>query len=95
MLDVSFFELGSAFDDLAKIFIALDLVIDDDEEFNRVKNDIVNMCMNGIDKEPTPEKVNMRYAKNIRSVIDEYKRFILDNLDKYTNDNVNYFNGLN
>lgn len=81
-----FFELGSAFDDLSKIFIALDLIVEDDRDFINIKNDIVKMCTDGIGNLNNPlvpstvDELNKKYAENIRKTIFKYKKIILEYL---------------
>ena len=87
MNEILFFELGSAFDDLSKIFIALDLIVEDDSDFIDIKNDIVKMCTDGIDDlyntlaPSTVDALNKKYAENIRKTIFKYKKIILEYLE--------------
>ncbi len=60
MDELLFFELGSAFDDLSKIFVALDLIVEDDRDFINMKNDIVKMCTDGL-APSTVDDLNKKY----------------------------------
>lgn len=96
MDEILFFELGSAFNDLSKIFVALDLIVEDDRDFINMKNDIVKMCTDGLapytvddlNKKytdglapSTVDDLNKKYAENIRKTIFKYKKIILEYLE--------------
>lgn len=80
MNEILFFELGSAFNDLSKIFVALDLIVEDDRDFINIKNDIVKMCTDGL-APTTVDDLNKMYAENIRKTIFKYKKIILEYLE--------------
>lgn len=93
MNEILFFELGSAFDDLSKIFVALDLIVEDDRDFINMKNDIVKMCTDGLVPSghladlnnplvpSTVDELNKKYAENIRKTIFKYKKIIVEHLE--------------